>query len=74
MGEVIQFPTPDVHNNGTYVVKDGPNDCEVCWTNTQHSARNIARILAKEWPGCRYTVETSDGEEIFEITEEDFSE
>jgi hypothetical protein len=67
MGEVIAFPSGQV-DAAQYCVKE--DEDELVFVNTARGARNIARILAEEWPGSEFTVVNTDEEIIFTVRDD----
>ena len=59
--EIIQFPTsPDP---AEYWVMDGTE--EICLMNTLPNARNVARLLAQDWPKLVFTVVDASNKVLF---------
>ncbi len=53
--EIIKFPVPNTENvPPLYFVMD--DEDEVCTMNNLPNARNIARLLAADWPAQVFTV------------------
>lgn len=53
--EIIKYPVPDTDDiQFLYFVLDGED--EVCTMNNLPNARNIARLLAADWPHQVFTV------------------